>query len=104
MFVNFFFKFRIWDEGIQGKTEARSEGIPLYTFLRIFPRKINILKKSKLGLRELNKLDDTNIKKMLFNLADILKSTAKMSKKKKRKEKCSKLFYIKICHRALQNK
>ena len=34
----------------KGKIEARSEGIiSLYTFLRISPRKINILKKTKLG-------------------------------------------------------
>ena len=86
MFVNFFFKFRIWDEGIQGKTEARSEGIPLYTFLRIFPRKINILKKNKLGPRDLNERCGTNTKKILLNLTNILKSTTKMPKKNVKKK------------------
>ena len=32
----------------RGKIKARSEGISLYTFLRISSRKINILKKTKL--------------------------------------------------------
>ena len=84
-FVEFFFKFRIWDEGIQGKIEARNESIPLYTFLRISSRKINILKKIKLGPRELNELDDMNVKKMLLNLTNILKSTTKKSKRMKKK-------------------
>ena len=62
--------------------EARNEGISLYTFLRISPRKINILKKTKLHRRELNKLNDANVKKkMLFNLYNILKTTIKMPKK-----------------------
>ena len=65
----------------KGKIEARNEDIPLYTFLRISLRKINILKKNKLGLRELNELNDMNVKKVLLNLTNILKSTAKMSKK-----------------------
>ena len=47
----------------KGKIEARNGGIPLYTFLRISPRKINILKKTKLGSRELNEIDDINVKK-----------------------------------------
>ena len=59
----------------KGKIEARNEGIPLYTFLRISPRKINILKKSKLGPRKLNEVDNMNVKKMLLNLRNILKST-----------------------------
>ena len=63
MFVQFFFKFKIWDEGIQGKMEARNEGIFLYTFLRISSRKINILKKTKLGPKELNEVDDMIVKK-----------------------------------------
>ena len=80
-FCQFFLKFRIWDEGIQGKIEARNEGVFLYTFLRISLRKINLLKKSKLGLRELNEVDEMTVKKMLLNLTDILKSITKMSKK-----------------------
>ena len=46
----------------KGKIEARNEGIFLYTFLRkISPRKINILKKTELSLRELNEVDDINV-------------------------------------------
>ena len=37
--------------------------ISLHTFLRISPRKINILKKIKLWPRELNEDDDMNVKK-----------------------------------------
>ena len=66
------------------KIEARNEGISLYTFLRISPRKINISKKTKLDLRELNKVCNMNVKKALLNLANILKSTTKMSKKMKK--------------------
>ena len=65
----------------RGKIEARSEGISLHTFLRISLRKINILKKTKLDPRELNELDDVSVKKLLLNLANILKSTTKMSEK-----------------------
>ena len=61
--------------------EARNESISFYTFLRITPRKINISKKTKLGPREFNELGDMNVKKALLNLADILKSTTKVSKK-----------------------
>ena len=65
----------------RGKIETKIEGISLYTFLRISPRKINILKKTKLGPRELNKVDDMNVNKIMLNLTNILKSTTKMSKK-----------------------
>ena len=60
--------------------EARSEGISLYTFFRISRRKISILRKTKLGPRELNAVDDMNVNKMLLNLTNILKSTTKMPK------------------------
>ena len=36
------FRMRVY----KGKIEARNKGIPLYTFLRISPRKINILRKT----------------------------------------------------------
>ena len=65
----------------KGKMEARNEDIFLYTFLRISPRKINIFKKTKLDPRELNEINDVNVKKMLFNLTNILKYTPKRSKK-----------------------
>ena len=64
------------------KIKAKNEGIPLYTFLRISPRKINILKETKLGSRELNVVDDMNVKKMLLNVMNILKSTTKKKSKK----------------------
>ena len=41
------------------------------------------LKKTKLGLRKLNELNDMNVNKMLLNITNVLKSTAKMSKKMK---------------------
>ena len=69
----------------KGKMKARNEGIFLYTFFRISPQKINILKNSKLGPRELNELNDMNAKNMLLNLANILKLTIEMSKKMKKK-------------------
>ena len=47
----------------KGKMDARNGGTFLYIFLSISPRKINISKNSKLGLRELNELDDMNAKK-----------------------------------------
>ena len=68
----------------KGKIEARSEGIFLYIFLGISPRKINILKKTKLGPRELNEVDGVNVKKALLNLTNILKSTTKSPKKMKK--------------------
>ena len=61
------------------------DGISLYTFLKISPRKIHILKKTKLGPREHNKIDDMNIKKMLLNLTNILKFTTKFQKNEKNK-------------------
>ena len=69
----------------KGKIEARNESMSLYTFLRISPRKINILKKTKLSPRELNEVDEVSIQKMLLNLMSILKFTTKISKKKKKK-------------------
>ena len=67
----------------KGKIEAGSEGILFHTFQRISPRKINILKKAKLGPRELNEADNMNAKKMLLNLKNILKSTKKCQKMSK---------------------
>ena len=89
----------------KGKMEARSEGISFYTFLRISPRKINIFKRAKLHPTELNELYNMNIKKILLDIMNILKSTIKMSKKKNEiKKRCSKFSRTKICYRALQNK
>ena len=84
-FVNFFSNSEFGMRVYKGQIEARSEGISFYTFSRISPRKINILKKTKLDPRELNKMDDMNIKKMLLSLTNILKSTIKMSKKNEKK-------------------
>ena len=71
---NFFSDSEFGMRVYKGKMEARNESIFLYTFLRISPRKINILKNPKLGLRELNELNDMNVKRMLLNLTNILKS------------------------------
>ena len=79
----------------KGKLGGRSEGISLHTFLRISPRKINILKKTKLSPRELNKVDDMSIKKILLNLTNILKPTTKMSKKMKKNKNAQKRFMSK---------
>ena len=68
----------------KGKIEAGNEGISLYTFFRISPRKINILKKIKLGSRELNEVDEINVERMQLNVTNILKSTIKMSKNEKK--------------------
>ena len=68
----------------RGKIEARNEGISLYTFLRISPRKINILKKTKLGPRELNELNVMNVKKMLLNLTNIKNYYRNVKKIKKK--------------------
>ena len=65
----------------KGEIEAGSDSISLNTFLGISPQKINILKRTKLGPRDLNELDGINVKRMLFNLTYILKLTTKMSKK-----------------------
>ena len=79
-FSNSEFRMRVY----KGKIEARNEGISLYTFLRISPRKINILKKTKLDSRELNILDNMNVKKALLNITNILKSTTEMPKNEKK--------------------
>ena len=79
----------------KGKIEARNEKISLYILLRISPRKINILKKTKLVPRELNKVDDMNVNKMLLNLTNILKSTTKMSKKRKKNKSAQNFFMLK---------
>ena len=65
----------------RGKIEAKNEGTSLCTFLRISPRKINILKKTKLDPREFSEVDEINVKNVLLNLTNILKIITKMSKK-----------------------
>ena len=65
----------------KGKFGGKNEGISLHTFLRISPRKIDILKKTKLGPGELNKVNDMDMKNILLTLTNILKSTTKKSKK-----------------------
>ena len=78
----------------RGEMEARNKGIFLHTFLRISPRKINILKKTKLVPRQLNEVDDVNVKKMLLNLPNILKSTTKVPKKWNKKGMFRILSYL----------
>ena len=93
MFVDFFSNSEFGMRIYKGKIEARSETIPLYTFLRISPRKINILKKTKLEPMERNELEDMNIKKALLNLTNILKFTRKRSKKMKKNKSGQNFFY-----------
>ena len=64
----------------KGKMEAKPMNILFYTFLSISLRKINILKKTKLGPRELNEIDNINVKKILLNLTNISKSIIKEPK------------------------
>ena len=79
----------------RGKIEARSEGISLFTFLRISPRKINILKRTKLNPIKLNEANDMNVKKMLLNQTDIFKSTIKKSKNEKKSKSAQNFFILK---------
>ena len=90
-FSNSEFGMRVYRE----KIEARSEGISLYTFSRISPRKINILKRTKLGPVDLNKFNDINFKKVLLDLTNILKSATKMSKKWNKKKSAQNFFILK---------
>ena len=47
----------------RGEIIARNESTPLYTFLRVSPRKTNILEKTKLNPKEfINEIDDINKK------------------------------------------
>jgi len=69
----------------KGKMDARNEGIVLYTFLRISPRKINILKNPKLGPRELNELDDMNVKKNVVQFNQYFETYYRNVKKMKKK-------------------
>ena len=96
----FFSNSEFWMRVYKGKLGGKSEGIPLHTFLRISPRKIYVLKKTKLGSRELNEVNCMNVKKMPLNLMNVLKSTTKMSKKMKLKKKCPEFFYTWTCYRA----
>ena len=66
----------------KGKIGARNKGISLHTFFRISPRKINILKKSKLGSRELNKVNDMNVKKNAAQFNEYFEIYYKNVKKK----------------------
>ena len=80
-FSNSEFGMRVY----RGKTEAKLKNILLCTFLRISPRKINILKKNKLGSRELNKFDGMNVKKNVTQFSEYFEiyyeNVRKMEKK-----------------------
>ena len=69
----------------KGKIEARNKGIFLQTFLRISPRKINILEKTKLGPRELNKVSGMNVKKNVAQFNERFEIYYKNVKKMKKK-------------------
>ena len=68
----FFSDSEFWMRVYKGKIVTRNEGVRSYTFLSISPRKINVLKKTKLYPRELNKVDELNKKRLLLNLMNIL--------------------------------
>ena len=70
--------------------------IPFYThFWGYLHEKSTFWKKTKLDPRELNEFDDMNVKKMLLNLTNILKSTAKMSKNLKKNKSAQNYFILK---------
>ena len=69
----------------KGKIEARNEGISLYTFLRISPRKINILKTPKLDPRELYEVNVMNVKKNTVQFNEYFETYYKNTKKKMKK-------------------
>ena len=79
----------------KGKIEARNENIIQHTFLRISSRKINILRKTKLGPRELNEVDHMNVKKIPLNITNVLISATKMSKKQKKNKSAQNFFIMK---------
>ena len=59
-FINFFSNSKFGIRVYRGKVETRN-GYYFVYILRIYPRKINILKKTKLGPIEPNEVDDMNI-------------------------------------------
>ena len=67
------------------KIESRNEGISLYTILRISRRKINIIRKTKLGLIELNEIDGINVKKNTVQFNEYFKIHYKNVKKNEKK-------------------
>ena len=67
------------------KIEARSEGVSLYTFLRISPWKINILKKTKLDSKELKEANNMNVKKKAAQFNEYFEIDYKNVKKMKKK-------------------
>ena len=69
----------------KGKIEVRNEGISLYTFLRISPRKINILKTPKLDPRELYEVNVMNVKKNTVQFNEYFEIYCKNVKKMKKK-------------------
>ena len=78
----------------KGKIEVRNEDISLYIFLRISPRKINILKKTKLGSRELNEINDMNVKKMAAQFNEYFEIYYKNVKKMKKNKSAQKIFIL----------
>jgi hypothetical protein len=96
IFVNFFFQIQNMKRGYTGLFWQQNRGYSYFNaFFRISLRKINILKKTKMDLRDLIEFYNRNKKQLLLNLTNILKSaTKKKSKKeKKKKKKCQNFFY-----------
>ena len=65
--------------------DARNGGAFLYTFSRISPRKINIFKKTKLGPRELNEVNDMYVKKTVGQFNEYFETYYRNAKKNEKK-------------------
>ena len=79
---------RVYKENI----EARNEDISLHTFLRISPRKINILKKTRLSPKEFNEMDGMNVKTNATQFNEYFEIYYKKYQKNEKKIKVFKIF------------
>jgi hypothetical protein len=95
VFVNFFFKSKISDEGILLVFfRSKSKIFFFYASLRTSPQKINaFLKKTKMYLIELIGLCSRNKEQLLLNLTSILKSN-KNNVKNGRKKRVQNFLYL----------
>ena len=75
--------------------EAKSRIFFFYAFSRISPRKINILKKSKMELTELIRLYNINKKQLLLNLNKYFDIYYKKCQKRKKKKSARNFFILK---------
>ena len=82
--VNFFSNTKFETRVYSSFWEAKSRTFFFYTFSRRSRRKVNIFKKTKMGVTELIRLYNTHKKQLLFNVINILKFTTKNVKKRKK--------------------